>query len=209
MNDVRFYKILVATNALIPLALLAVDAWRGRLGANPIEFFLRTTGVLTLVFLVVTLSVTPLRKMFGWNSLVKYRRMLGLFSFFYGALHLLTYSVFDRGSSLSSIVGDVAQRPFIAIGMAAFFMLIPLAVTSTNGWIKRLGGKKWARLHKLTYVAAILGVVHFWMIVKSDIFYPALFGIALAGLLAYRLVKSRRSSAVKRTTPAEAATPPS
>lgn len=198
MNDVRFYKILVGVNALIPLSLLAYDGWRGRLGANPIEFFLRTTGVLTLSFLIVTLSVTPLRKIFGWNSLIKYRRMLGLFAFFYGTLHLLTYSVFDRGLSLSAIVGDVAQRPFIAIGMAAFFMLIPLAVTSTKGWVKRLGGKRWARLHRLTYVAAILGVIHFWMIVKSDIFYPALFGIVLAGLLVYRLLRSKRSNAEAR-----------
>jgi sulfoxide reductase heme-binding subunit YedZ len=198
MKDVRFYKILVGANALIPLSLLAYDGWRGQLGANPIEFFLRTTGVLTLVFLLVTLSVTPLRKMFGWNSLIKYRRMLGLFAFFYGTLHLLTYSVFDRSLSLSSIVGDVAQRPFIAIGVAAFFMLIPLAVTSTNGWVKRLGGKKWVRLHRLTYVAAILGVIHFWMIVKSDVFYPAMFGIVLAGLLVYRLVKSKRSNAEAR-----------
>jgi sulfoxide reductase heme-binding subunit YedZ len=209
MNDVRFYRILVAANSLIPLALLAYDGWRGQLGANPIEFFLRTTGVLTLVFLLVTLAVTPLRKMFGWNSLIKYRRMLGLFAFFYGLLHLLTYSVFDRSLSVPAIVGDVAQRPFIAIGMAAFFVLITLAVTSTNGWVKRLGGKKWARLHRLTYVAAILGVIHYWMIVKSDIFYPALFGTVLSALLVYRLANRRRSSAGERTTPAEAATPPS
>jgi sulfoxide reductase heme-binding subunit YedZ len=194
MNDVRFYKILIATNGLIPLSLLAYDGWRGQLGANPIEFFLRTTGVLTLSFLIVTLAVTPLRKMFGWNSLIKYRRMLGLFAFFYGTLHLLTYSVFDRSLSLSAIVGDVAQRPFIAIGMGAFLMLIPLAVTSTNGWVKRLGGKKWSRLHRLTYVAAMLGVIHFWMIVKSDVFYPALFGIVLAGLLVYRLMPKRSSA---------------
>ena len=208
MDDIRFYKILIATNSLIPLALLTYDGWRGQLGANPIEFFLRTTGVLTLVFLIVTLAVTPLRKTFGWNPLVKYRRMLGLFAFFYGFLHLTTYSVFDRSLSLPGIVGDVAQRPFIAIGMAAFFLLIPLAITSTNGWVKRIGGKNWAKLHKLTYVAAILGVIHFWMIVKSDIFYPAVFGVVLAGLLAYRLMNRRRSS-VERATPAEAATPPS
>lgn len=188
MNDIRFYKILVAVNALIPLALLAGDAWRGRLGANPIEFFLRTTGVLTLVFLIVTLAVTPLRKAFGWNSLIKFRRMLGLFAFFYGTVHLITYSVFDRSLSLPGIVADVIQRPFIAVGTGALLLLIPLAVTSTNGWIKRLGGKRWARLHRLTYVAAMLGVIHFWMIVKSDIFYPVLFGVVLAGLLAYRLV---------------------
>lgn len=192
MNDSRFYKILIAVNALIPLGLLAYDGWRGQLGANPIEFFLRTAGVLTLVFLLFTLAVTPLRKLFGWNSLIKFRRMLGLFAFFYGTLHLVTYSVFDRSLSLDAIVGDVAQRPFIAIGMAAFLMLIPLAITSTNGWVKRLGGKKWARLHRLTYVAAILGVIHFWMIVKSDVFYPALFGVVLAGLLVYRLMPKQK-----------------
>ena len=201
MNDIRFYRILIAVNALIPLGLLAYDGWQGRLGANPIEFFLRTTGVLTLVFLLVTLAVTPLRKLFGWNTLIKFRRMLGLFAFFYGTLHLVTYSVFDRSLSLPAIVGDVAQRPFIAIGMAAFLMLIPLAVTSTNGWVKRLGGKKWARLHRLTYVAAILGVIHFWMIVKSDVFYPVLFGIVLAGLLVYRLMPKPSSALkVKETT---------
>ena len=198
MNDSRFYKIVIAVNALIPLGLLAYDGWRGQLGANPIEFFLRTAGVLTLVFLLFTLAVTPLRKLFGWNSLIKFRRMLGLFAFFYGTLHLVTYSVFDRRLSLPAIVGDVAQRPFIAIGMAAFLMLTPLAITSTNGWVKRLGGKKWARLHRLTYVAAILGVIHFWMIVKSDVFYPALFGIVLAGLLVYRLIKSKRATAQAR-----------
>jgi sulfoxide reductase heme-binding subunit YedZ len=132
--------------------------------------------------------------MFGWNALIKFRRMLGLFAFFYGTLHLLTYSVFDRSLSLPGIVGDVAQRPFIAIGMAAFFILIPLAVTSTNGWVKRLGGKRWARLHKLTYVAGILGVIHFWMIVKSDIFYPAAFGIVLLGLLVYRLMPKGKAA---------------
>ena len=198
MNDVRFYKALVAVNALIPLALLLIDAYRGRLGANPIEFFLRTTGVLTLVFLLITLSVTPLRKISGWNSLIKYRRMLGLFAFFYGCLHLVTYSIFDKSLGLGAIVDDVAQRPFIAVGMTAFVMMIPLAVTSTNGMVKRLGGKNWARLHKLTYVAAILGVIHFWMIVKSDIFYPALFGLVLAGLFSIRWFWPKRS-VVKRT----------
>ncbi len=198
MNDVRFYKALIAVNALIPLALLLIDAYRGRLGANPIEFFLRTTGVLTLVFLLITLAVTPLRKISGWNSLIKYRRMLGLFAFFYGCLHLVTYSIFDKSLGLGAIADDVAQRPFIAVGMAAFVMMIPLAVTSTNGMVKRLGGKNWARLHKLTYVAAILGVIHFWMIVKSDIFYPTLFGLVLAGLFSIRWFWPKRS-VVKRT----------
>lgn len=187
MNAVKFNKLLVFINSLVPLALLAWDAFRGNLGANPVEFFLRTTGVLALIFLLLTLSVTPLRKYFGWNNLVKFRRMLGLYSFFYAFLHLITYSVFDKSFSASAIASDVLQRPFIAVGMLAFFLLVPLAVTSTNAMIKRLGGKNWARLHKATYVAAILGVLHFWMIVKSDIFYPLLFGLVLAGLLGYRI----------------------
>src|SRR5688572_30041482 len=115
MNDVRFYKLLVFVNAIIPLALLLFDAFNKRLGANPIEFFLRATGVLTLVFLLVTLAVTPLRKLFGWNQLIKYRRMLGLFAFFYGCLHLITYSIFDKSLGFSAIVEDVIQRPFIAV----------------------------------------------------------------------------------------------
>jgi sulfoxide reductase heme-binding subunit YedZ len=193
MNDVRFNKILLSINALIPLGLLALDAWRGQLGANPIEFFLRTTGVLTLVFLLVTLLVTPLRKVFGWNGLIKYRRMVGLYAFFYGVIHLVTYSIFDKSLDIAAIVGDVWQRPFIAIGMLAFSMLVPLAVTSTNGMVKRLGGKNWQRLHRLTYVAAALGVIHFWMIVKSDIFYPVVFGTVLTVLLLYRLYLKRNT----------------
>lgn len=190
MQDVRFYKVVIFANALVPLAFLAYDGAEGRLGVNPVEFFLRTTGVLTLLFLLITLLVSPLRKLLGWNNLIRYRRMLGLFAFFYGCAHLVTYSIFDKGLNVPAIIGDIAQRPFIAIGMGAFLMLLPLAITSTNRMIKRLGGKRWARLHRLTYVAAVLGVVHFWMIVKSDVFYPALFAMTLALLLGYRLYLS-------------------
>ena len=187
MQDVKFNKLLISLNALIPLAFLFYDWYRGALGANPIEFFLRTTGVLALIFVLITLSVTPLRKLFGWNSLIKYRRMLGLYSFFYALIHLITYSIFDKSLDVAAILGDVWQRPFIAVGMLAFSMLVPLAVTSTNGWVKRIGGKRWALLHKLSYVIAILGVIHFWMIVKSDVFYPAVFGLVVAALLGYRI----------------------
>lgn len=187
MDDVKFNKIVIFTNSLLPLALLGWDALFGKLGTNPVEFFLRTTGVLTLLFLLITLSITPLRKYYGWNQLVKFRRMLGLYSFFYGFLHLIIYGIFDKSLSASAIVGDIWERPFIAVGMIAFFLLIPLAVTSTNNMIKRLGGKNWQRLHRLTYAAAIGGVVHFWLIVKSDVFYPLLFGLALAVLLSYRV----------------------
>lgn len=198
MQDVKFHKFLISLNALIPLGFLAFDGYRGALGANPIEFFQRTTGVLALVFLLIALTVTPLRKMFGWNALIKYRRMLGLFAFFYALIHLITYSIFDKSLDVGAIVGDVWQRPFIALGMLAFTMLIPLAITSTNGWVKRLGGKRWARLHKLSYLAPILGVVHFWMIVKSDVFYPAVFGLVIAVLLGYRIVASQTPSPAKR-----------
>lgn len=190
MPDTKFNKFLIFINSLVPLALLGYDWLNGDLGANPVEFFLRTTGVLTLLFLLITLAVTPLRKTFGWNELIKFRRMLGLYAFFYGFLHLITYSVFDKSGNIPAIAADVFQRPFIAVGMLAFFLLIPLAVTSTNGMIKRLGGKNWQKLHKLTYPIAILGVIHFWLIVKSDVFYPALFALALAILLGYRIYKT-------------------
>jgi len=130
--------------------------------------------------------------------------MLGLYAFFYGFLHLITYSIFDKSFSLSAIVSDVWQRPFIAVGMLAFFLLIPLAVTSTNGMIKRLGGKNWARLHKLTYLIAILGVIHFWMIVKSDVFYPALFGSVLAVLLYYRIYNAKQKPKAPKAKAQEA-----
>jgi methionine sulfoxide reductase heme-binding subunit len=196
--DKRFYKLVISVNALIPLTLLGLDAWKGQLGANPIEYFLRATGVLTLLLLMITLAVTPLRKIFGWNALIQYRRMLGLYAFLYASLHLVTYSIFDKSLDAPAIVGDVIQRPFIAVGMTAFIMLVPLAVTSTNGWVKRLGGKNWARLHRLSYLIATLGVIHFWMIVKSDIFYPLIFGIVLAILLGFRIVSKFRSLAASK-----------
>ena len=182
-----FNKSLVFINALVPLGMLAWDGMHRQLGVNPVEFLTRIFGVLTLVFILITLAITPLRKQFGWGFLIKYRRMLGLFAFFYGCLHLITYIGFDRSWSLSSTVDDVIKRPFIAFGMASFLMLIPLALTSTDKMLHRLGAKRWLKLHKLIYILAIGGVVHFYMIVKSDVFYPVLFGLVLAILLAYRL----------------------
>ncbi|MBX7170792.1 MAG: sulfoxide reductase heme-binding subunit YedZ [Pyrinomonadaceae bacterium] len=196
MQDIKFNKILISLNAFVPLILFTWDGFRGNLGTNPIEFFLRTTGVLTLIFLLITLSVTPLRKIFGWNSLVKYRRMLGLYAFFYGTLHLITYSIFDKSLSLSAIVSDTFQRPFILVGMLAFILMIPLAATSTNAMIKRLG-KGWGKLHKLTYLVAIGGVLHFYLIVKSDTFYPLIFGLILAVLLGYRYYHPNNQKSIK------------
>jgi len=201
MSDVNFNKLLIWVNALVPLGLLGYDGVRGQLGANPIEFFLRTTGVLTLTFLLITLSITPLRKLFGMNQLIKYRRLLGLFAFFYGVIHLSTYFIFDRDASVSSMVEDVVKRRFILFGMTALLLMVPLAVTSTNGMIKRLGGKRWQRLHRLVYISGILGVIHFWMIVKSDIFYPAIFGLVLVSLLGYRVyLKAKPRQAGARST---------
>ena len=180
-------KLVLFINALVPLVLLLWDVYHKRVGPNPLEFATRTTGMLTLIFLSITVAITPLRKIFGINSLVKYRRMLGLFAFFYGALHLLTYVWFDRLFNLISVGKDVAQRPFILVGMIAFVLMVPLAITSTNKMIKRLGGKRWAKLHRLVYVAAIAGVVHFWMLVKSDTRLPLTFGFIVLFLLGYRL----------------------
>lgn len=187
MKDIRFSKFVLFVNALVPLALLLWDVYHKRVGANPLEFVTRTTGMLTLVFLLITLAVTPVRKIIGLNWLVKFRRMLGLFACFYGFLHLMTYLWFDRYFNLKSVPGDVASRPFIAVGMAAFFLMVPLAITSTNKMVKRLGGKRWSLLHKLVYLAGIAGVVHFWLLVKSDTRLPLTFGFILLLLLAHRL----------------------
>jgi sulfoxide reductase heme-binding subunit YedZ len=183
-----FPKLVIFINSLIPLALLLWDVYRKQVGPNPLDFATKTTGMLTLIFLSLTVTVTPLRKIFGINALVKYRRMLGLFAFFYGALHLLTYVWFDRLFNLKSVGQDVVRRPFILVGMTAFFLMVPLAITSTNKMVKRLGGKRWARLHRLVYVAAVAGVVHFWMLVKSDTRLPLTFAFVVLFLLGYRLL---------------------
>jgi methionine sulfoxide reductase heme-binding subunit len=187
MTNLRFAKLVLFVNALVPLVLLLWDLAHKNVGANPLEFVTHTTGMLTLVFLILTLAVTPLRKIFAVNSLVKFRRMLGLFAFFYGVLHLLTYVWFDRLFNLLSVGQDVVRRPFILVGMTAFVLMIPLAITSTNTMVKRLGGKRWARLHRLVYVAALAGVLHYWMLVKSDIRLPLTFGFVVALLLAHRI----------------------
>jgi len=187
MKNPRFSKLVLSINALVPLALLLWDVYHKRVGANPPEFMTRTTGMLTLVFLTITLAVTPLRKITGLNWLVKFRRLLGLFAFFYGFLHLVTYISFERYFNLRSVPGDVVSRPFIAFGMVAFFLMIPLALTSTNKMIKRLGGKRWNRLHKLVYAAGIAGALHYWLLVKSDTRLPLTFAFVLLLLLAHRL----------------------
>jgi sulfoxide reductase heme-binding subunit YedZ len=190
MPDIKFYKLAVLVNALVPLVLVGWDWRRGQLGANPLDFVTRTTGTLTLVFLVLTLAVTPLRKWTGVQWLVRLRRILGLYAFFYGALHLLAYVWFDKWFDFSSIAQDVAQRWFILVGVLAFSSMVPLAITSTDGMIKRLGGKRWQKLHRLTYLAAAAGVFHYYLLVKSDVRKPLLFAVFVALLLGYRLFAS-------------------
>ena len=184
-------KVAVFALALVPLARLVVAGFTGGLGVNPIEFITRSTGTWTLSLLLVTLAVTPLRRITGWHWVVRLRRMLGLFAFFYACLHFTTYLWLDQFFDVASIVKDIAKRPFITVGFAAFVLLVPLAATSTNAMIRRLGGRMWQRLHTLVYAIAALGVVHYWWLVKKDVTQPMLFAAALAVLLgarvAYRL----------------------
>ena len=187
MKDIRFGKLVLFVNALVPLMLLLWDVYRRQVGANPLEFVTRTTGMLTLVFLLVTLAVSPLRRITGLNWLIRFRRMLGLFAFFYGSLHLVTYVAFDRFFHLTTIPSDIVKRPFIAIGMMAFLLMLPLAITSTDKMVKRLGGKRWARLHRIVYASGVLGVLHYYMLVKSDVRLPLTFAFLVILLLGFRL----------------------
>jgi len=189
-----FAKLVLLVNGLVPATLIVWDAAHGNLGANPIEFVLRGTGFLALVFLVLTLTVTPLRKATGWHSLAKLRRMLGLFSFFYAFCHLSLYLVLDQSLQPGAIVTDLVSRPFIFLGALAFGFMVPLAVTSTNGWIKRLGGPRWRQLHKRVYVVGLFACTHYFLAVKQDVLKPLIFGGALVVLLLLRwLAPSQRS----------------
>lgn len=198
MKDIKFYKLTVFVNALVPLALLAWDWRAGRVGANPLDFATRTTGTLTLVFLVLTLAITPFRKWTGVQWLVRLRRMVGLYAFFYGSLHFLIYLWFDKAFNFVEIAQDVVRRWFIIVGMIGFFSMVPLAITSTDKMIKRLGGKRWQKLHKLTYLSAVAGVLHYYLLVKSDIRKPLIFAAAVGVLLGYRLYVSYSKNAGPR-----------
>jgi sulfoxide reductase heme-binding subunit YedZ len=188
----RALKIPVFTLCLVPTLLLGWKALNGDLGANPIEFITHATGDWTIRFLCITLSITPLRKLLRLPDLIRFRRMLGLFGFFYGCLHFLTWLVLDKFFAWDEILKDVVKRPFITAGFTAFVLLIPLAVTSTKGWIRRMGGKRWQALHRLIYVSACAGVVHYYWLVKSDIRLPVLYGSIVAVLLGYRLIVNLR-----------------
>ncbi len=181
-------RALLLLACLAPLAHLAWQGWHQDLGANPIEYITHRTGDWTLRFLLITLAVTPARRLV---DLIRFRRMLGLAAFFYGSLHLLTFLWLDKFFDLREIAKDVVKRPFITAGAAAFLAMVPLAVTSTAGWIRRLGGKRWRRLHRLIYFSALAGVVHYYWLVKSDVRLPVLYGAILALLLGYRYAARR------------------
>ena len=211
MTRLRLLKLVVFPAALIPLARLAWKAFHDGLGANPIEVITHSTGDWTLILILTTLSVTPLRRLTRQYWLIGIRRMIGLFAFFYALLHFLTYIWLDKFFDFHEMVKDIAKRPFITIGFSAFVLLIPLALTSTAWSIRRLGGKNWQRLHRLIYATAILGVIHYLWLVKADKRKPLEYGFVLALLLLYRVVarslekrKARKQTALPPAEPTHA-----
>jgi sulfoxide reductase heme-binding subunit YedZ len=201
----KWTKVIVVLLCLTPLGALGWRAFHGGLGANPVEFVQHATGDWILRFLVFTLAITPLRKLLNLPDLIRFRRMLGLFAFSYACLHFLTYIGPDQSFDLSAMWKDVAKRRYITVGFAAFVLLIPLAITSTTGWIRRLGGKRWQHLHRAIYVSAIFGVIHYYWLVKSDVRKPLFYGALVAILLLWRLgswFSKRRSQASVRVAAA-------
>ena len=205
MTRTRWLKLAIFPLCLVPLALLFWKAATANLGANPIEAITHSTGDWTLRFLLVTLAITPLRKLTGQLWLIGLRRMIGLFAFFYGSLHFLTYIWLDQAFSVHSMAKDVYKRPFITLGFTAFVLLIPLAMTSTRKMIQRLGGPRWQWLHRLIYVSATVAIVHFTWALKKDHHRPIEYGIVLGVLMGYRVVvwavpvvasKRRRAAAI-------------
>lgn len=194
-KDLNFNKIVIFINGLIPLALMLWDAYHQKLGANPQEFLIHTTGSCALIFLIITLSITPLRKITKWHNLTRYRRMLGLFAFFYAFLHFLSYAWLTKFFDIAKIISDVLKRQYIAVGMVAFVILILLAITSANKMVKRLGGQRWRKLHRFAYHATILGAIHYWMSVKIDTSRPLIFMVLILILLGYRYFTARSETA--------------
>ena len=187
---IRVIKPALFVLCLVPLTLLMLDAFTHHLGANPVEKLNHRTGIWTLRLLLITLTITPLRRLTGWNVLIRLRRMFGLYTFFYACLHFSTWLVFDHFFDVHEIVKDIVKRPYITVGFSAFVMLIPLAITSTNKWMRRLGSR-WVKLHQLVYVIATLGVLHYLWLVKADVRNPVIYGSILAVLLAYRASHKR------------------
>lgn len=190
---IKALKVVVFFLCLVPFLLLIWGLVTANLGTNPIERLTHTTGDWILRFLVLTLSITPLRRLTGWNQLVRFRRMLGLFAFFYGCLHFTIYVLSIASLNISEIANDIAKRPYITVGFTGFVLMIPLAITSTKKWIARLGGRRWQMLHRLIYVSAIAGVLHYLWLVKADIRYPVRYAIAIGLLLLFRVWTAVRS----------------
>ena len=200
----KWTKVAVFLLCLLPLAALVWRGFHNGLGANPVEFIQLTTGDWTLRFLVFTLSITPFRKLLNLPDLIRFRRMLGLFAFSYLCIHFLTYLVLDQSLNPSAIWKDIAKRPFITVGFLGFLLLLPLAITSTAGWIRRLGGKRWQTLHRGIYFAAVCGVIHYYWKVKSDVRMPLFYGALVGILLLWRLGDlffRRRSAAGAKLSP--------
>jgi sulfoxide reductase heme-binding subunit YedZ len=206
----RIAKVLVFLLALSPALDTGWLAIAGGLGANPIDAITDTTGIWTLRFVLAALAVTPLRRLTGWNAIIRFRRMLGLFAFFYGSLHFLTWLVLDQFFAWGFILADIVKRPYITVGFSAFVLMIPLAVTSTAGWIRRLGGRWWNRLHRLVYATAVLGVIHFlWLVkvIESEQITYAVIVAVLLGLRAWWAITKRWSAAtVSAARPARPST---
>ena len=198
-------KPIVFVAALGPLAWLVYNAFWGDLGANPIETITNSTGIWTLRFIVITLTITPARWITKWNPIITFRRMIGLFAFFYGTIHFMIYFVLDRSLMFDGLWEDIVKRPYITVGFTGFVLMIPLALTSTKGWIRRLGGQRWNLVHKLVYVTGVLGVVHYLWKVKLDVTNPLIYGAIVGVLLSVRVVRwlsKRQSSAAARTVTA-------
>lgn len=203
----RVIKPAVFLACLVPLGQLVYGAFWGDLGANPVENITNTTGIWTLRLLMITLAITPVRWLTKWNTVILFRRMLGLFAFFYGFLHFMTYFILDRSLMFDELWEDVMKRPYITMGFSAFVLMIPLALTSTQGWIRRLGGYRWSLLHRLIYVSAILAVIHYWWKVKLDTTYPRYYALLVAALLGVRLWRAiARRQTSRATRPAHART---
>ena len=200
-EQIKWIKAAVFLACLVPLGHLVWQGFRNRLGANPVEYITHSTGWWALAFVLITLCVTPLRKIAGQPWLLRLRRMLGLFAFFYANLHFVTYVWLDQSFVWKDIVKDIGKRPFIMLGFAAFVLLIPLAVTSTNKMVKRLGAKRWQWLHRLIYGLSALGVAHFWWLVKKDTTEPFTFAVLLAALLIIRLLYLLRQQRQSRLAP--------
>ena len=209
----RILKVAVFIAALGPLSWLVWAALTGNLSANPLSDITNETGDWALRFVCITLAITPLRRLTGWNRIIRFRRMVGLYAFFYATLHFLTYIIVDRfagldfpdgivawstvGNLAKSVGADIYKRPFITVGFAAWLTMVPLAVTSTAGWIRRLGGRRWNRLHKLVYATGVIAVIHYWWLVKADVTRPLRYGAIVAILLAARVYWSRQKSGVR------------